>query len=105
MGGSRSDSVDLEQGAVELDDEAAARRKKDLQFETGMCLAGFMLVLTVPTLVCYGPWAALAVAIAYAAEVVFVTWCVFRCCHLPAAWRRQPSAATTTSTGNREPLL
>ena len=82
MGGSRSDSVDLEKGAAgELDDEDASSSDKDALIATGMSLAGLLLVLDVPILVSYGLWAALAVAIVLATVVVFVTWCVLHSGH------------------------
>ncbi|CAM0908358.1 unnamed protein product [Alopecurus aequalis] len=78
--GSRSGSVDLEKGAVfELDQDDAS--DKDALITTGISLAGLLLVIDVPVLVCYGPWAALAAAIVFAIVVLFVTWCVLQSGH------------------------
>jgi hypothetical protein len=77
MGESKSVAfVDLEKGAVESD-EAAAAAKEDALI-VGMFLGGLLLVVDGTILLFSGQRAALAVAILWAAATLFAMWYVRR---------------------------
>jgi hypothetical protein len=75
MGESRA-FVDLEKGAVEAKEAAAAANEDALL--VGISLGGLLLVVDVMILVCSGQPAALVAAIVFAAVVFLVMWYVRR---------------------------